>query len=1700
MLLSGSDAGTFHGLLVWSDSWSSASSPSYGLYEFSLDRLTPNKQFAVAENALTAVCVDDYYYVVTRATDNYGYLREINIFKYDITSGEQVDKVPITDLAYSKLPVLVTYDRSTSTTYALTYSEDNNKNVLAKLDLSNGEMTAVGEVSEVSSNRSFLTFSSDGNGHIYTISTDGNLYVIDTATGVSALVGATGVMPRYIQSAYYNTDTSTLWWAASFPDGKGALYTVDVTTGAATLVADLPNNEEYVGLYMDTQAADPMLPKRATDLKLDISGAATSGTLSFKMPSVTNGGTALSGSLTADITVDGVSVKTLTAAPGEDVSTPLTLAEGMRSIGVTVTAPGAGTSTMATLSQWVGTDAPTAVSELVLTSAGNSATLTWKAPTGGQHGGYCDLDGVRYRIVRSDGTVVADAHATTSYTEEFPGVKAAYSYTVIPVADGKEGLPVTSNEVWAGSYYSIPFFYDFNNEVKFNEDITIVDNNHDNYTWAYSMSYSGGIGMARYNLYWGQPADDYLIMPGVKMEGGMTYRFRFDISGIYGSPDDKMKIMVGREGETVADYKTVADFQALTRDYTELQGEFAIEEDGVYRLALYLYTEAAGNMVEIDNLSIVEVAPSNAPRKPEFSLNISQGADADEVTVTVKAPTETTDGQTLDAITAIDVYRNGGETPVHTFDNPAPGSKISWTDTEPGEGTTEYAVRARNNNGTGEAASKTVFVGGQPLPYSYDFNDPVGFRFYKINDVNNDEKTWALENGTAKYTYNMFEDADDWLFTPDIRMNPNRVYEVSVKAHTTSYNQENLAIAVGDADNLESQKVLIDLNNWSATTPTEYSSYFRVDSKDRYNIGLHAYSPKNRLNIFIDEISVKDVADSKAPAEATDMKVTADPAGLTRATIDFTTPTVDNEGKTISSLSSVEVFRGKESEPAKVFSNVTPGQWLTWTDENSISGIVTYRVVASNSYGRGLATTAGCYVGFDAPTPVKNLKAVAVDNNANAEVTWEAPTAGIHGGVLNPSSVTYTVTRFENWSPQVVASGLTECKFTDNCNVTGEQHNVEYRVTALNSLSDPTNEAVVSDTIILGKLYTFPLKQDFSAYPNGEWPSVCLTNYNAGWGTYTDNTPTMDGAPGLLVFSKYSEAEERALAVFSTPKLSLEGATMPYVSLAILHEPADSRKHMRIGYRVNEGEFNELGDVYICEGEEGWRIHSWVIPAELIGSVITVEIQGESYDSGDYSVVKRMYADNLIVDDAFAHNLTVNSFTGSPDIGSDGATLTAEIFNKGLEPVAADDYQVVLMCDDTDVDTKTAGALATQEIGKVTFDIPAPPATDAGNVRLYQVRIDYAEDMKESDNFSDIHEMKVLNSKYPAVPELSAALSGDDVVLNWSDPDKHYSESVLESFENMEAFIIDNFENWLLYDGDGQRTYVFRYGLTFANCFEPKAWQVWVPFMVGLEGRDVLPRTGDRCLMGMASDGTIPGDDERHEPANDDWLISEEVVGGSEVSFWIMEPLTSYGNEGVELLYSTTDQEVGSFKLLESYELTTSVEYMRCAATLPDDARYFAIRHNKAPFGMFLDDITYTPTRNTFDLAMSGVNIYRDNKLLATAPAGLSYTDVMPAEGHYVYAVAPLFDRGEGRLSNAVEIDVVHSGIVNVNASGRVPVVTGHRGYITIAAEGMYPVEIFTPDGRRVVNKAGAGKTIISMAPGIYIVKAGTTVAKVGVE
>lgn len=186
---------------------------------------------------------------------------------------------------------------------------------------------------------------------------------------------------------------------------------------------------------------------------------------------------------------------------------------------------------------------------------------------------------------------------------------------------------------------------------------------------------------------------------------------------------------------------------------------------------------------------------------------------------------------------------------------------------------------------------------------------------------------------------------------------------------------------------------------------------------------------------------------ANSASTVTDLKATTDATGALRDTLTWTNPTTTFANGELEELYSVRVYRNSISDEnlaVEITEGVKPGAAMMWIDENAVQGENKYVVVPCRVKDeKGLDTEVSVWVGFDIPGRVNNVNIEAVDGGIS--VSWDKPMYTVNNGVLDESTLKYTVVREPD--KVVVAEDITETSVLDT-NPLPEWQNYSYMITA----------------------------------------------------------------------------------------------------------------------------------------------------------------------------------------------------------------------------------------------------------------------------------------------------------------------------------------------------------------------------------------------------------------------------------------------------------------------------------------------------------------------------------------------------------------------------------------------------------------------------------------------------------------------------
>ena len=264
-------------------------------------------------------------------------------------------------------------------------------------------------------------------------------------------------------------------------------------------------------------------------------------------------------------------------------------------------------------------------------------------------------------------------------------------------------------------------------------------------------------------------------------------------------------------------------------------------------------------------------------------------------------------------------------------------------------------------------------------------------------------------NCPCMYNYNITEPYySDYLISPEITLKANTLYRIETSP--AAYNNKkttSLAIGVGQGDDLSKYTELKKFENLpyaSKTAAEQKTIEFNVPADGKYKI--YFLGEGNALYLY--NTTLYEVGVSAVPAAVGNLTLMPASDGSASVTIAFTLPEKTVSGHPLSGTLKYSIYRGDNTTAIKTDKG-NAGDYITYTDNDSGTGTVSYSVVVESDGNQSDSATASTFVGKETPTPVTNLS--VSKSNDSFVLSWEAPEKGIHDALIDPSALTYTVFR-----------------------------------------------------------------------------------------------------------------------------------------------------------------------------------------------------------------------------------------------------------------------------------------------------------------------------------------------------------------------------------------------------------------------------------------------------------------------------------------------------------------------------------------------------------------------------------------------------------------------------------------------------------------------------------------------------------------
>lgn len=178
--------------------------------------------------------------------------------------------------------------------------------------------------------------------------------------------------------------------------------------------------------------------------------------------------------------------------------------------------------------------------------------------------------------------------------------------------------------------------------------------------------------------------------------------------------------------------------------------------------------------------------------------------------------------------------------------------------------------------------------------FRHSFESETSLDGWTVLDLNNDKSTWAFNSNdkAARYTYNTYNDGDDWLISPAINIAEAGYYKISF-VYTGSNYGERMSVHYGTSADAESMtNPIVDLGTFFDQTDVTGESLIYVKNPGDIRIGFYAYSEKGKYKINLKNVVLTKAKGIDAGVKEITSPVTGENLGNETVTMSFT-----NNGK-----------------------------------------------------------------------------------------------------------------------------------------------------------------------------------------------------------------------------------------------------------------------------------------------------------------------------------------------------------------------------------------------------------------------------------------------------------------------------------------------------------------------------------------------------------------------------------------------------------------------------------------------------------------------------------------------------------------------------------------------------------------------------------------------------------------------------------
>lgn len=1043
-----------------------------------------------------------------------------------------------------------------------------------------------------------------------------------------------------------------------------------------------------------------------------------------------------------------------------------------------------------------------------------------------------------------------------------------------------------------------------------------------------------------------------------------------------------------------------------------------------------------------------------------------------------------------------------------------------------------YEIQAKNADGTGGSVTVGPIVNGPALalPYRCRFETEEQFLLWTVIDANNDGFSWERETtlDAAYYHYNDNGETpgDDWLISPSIRLEQDKIYRLSFKLQSyvedEGYN-EKVSVHLGTGRTVAEQTIeLADYEVVSGRPFTAYRILLSNLTNGDYHISFHCHSDPDKWLLYVTDILLEEVREGCIAGVITAGDAPLSGVEVSLKDTDIKTLT-DADGKYILSeikTGTYTLYCSKIGYTAADSANINVTYGDTVTVNRTLAALPTYAISgkvlnAQNTPVEKAHIALHGYINLNTETAKDGTFSFPSVYQANG---YQLSTSryGLENDTLRfdleqaDLNLAPVILKDKALAPDHVYAGLQEglpvIEWQEPVDLTEYRHDngqhggrigSPYATEASVYGSVFRTPAQLSGMTWFTEAYPYEHKYvnvfvfdlDAEGHPTSEilFSQLEVPNTDDIWMTL--EFPEAVSAPnGYMLALSYdghvglgldTENADPAYPFTEQTHCFSENYTSGIFSYLEEHEIRRSCMIRGIGIPLDEiGLASAATDrryaVWRLKAHETAQPGQWQkLTGEPLDAFSYTDKDWASLQQGMYRyAVRTFYASGVQSEAVFSSALPKDMQTA--------VTLSLTTNTPKNESFGA---QAVL--------TDTAGneyISYADENGKVTF-----PSLWKNHYDLSITLQGYKDYHRDGMDFTseNQYEISCLLEEYVVDPfnlEIKETDRADERLFYWN-----VTDHLFEDFEAHPDFAVNSpgTIGWTYIDGDGAETYGIE-DVKYENATTPKAYMIFNPGKtdpnISVFDQAIRAYSGEKYLAAFPALQTV----------NDDFFISPELSYNSDFtfSFYAKGYTDVYGMERMNVGYATNGNRAGDFIWLNGEKPieVPADDWVQFRYTIPAEARYVAINCVSGnAFLLMIDDVFIGKAApdsvdiNNLKLE-TPYEIYLDGKKVGTTK-NLSYRFTHLQPGQHKAGVKTLFSSSPSDLVE-LAFEVTGTGNRLESLSERsILYPSPAKDYITVSGEYDY-IAILDISGKEVARHRHQPQiSVQNLKSGIYLVR-----------